>query len=217
VPLRLRSALLLARALAPISALLLLVAISLPWAALHVAYGDKVFDSRFSGMDGLLQLGYLAQGSRLLSAALFLLWDFAPVSGLLLGLMLLRRQRISRLLLGLYGVWILLTSALSLLSFHSALVAPGYESCDANCTGTSRGIEWGGWVALAALALGWLALALLIWGRSLVLNPSPAATERYTTQQRVGAGILTRGAALWRWGCMPCPGQRLAVPGCTSR
>src|SRR5690348_9191329 len=85
----------LGRALTPLSALLLLIAVRLPWARLDIAYGDVLFDAQFSGMDGILRLGSLDGRSGLLGVVLFLLWDVAPVCGLFLCLALSIRRRIS--------------------------------------------------------------------------------------------------------------------------
>jgi hypothetical protein len=195
----------LARILPPLSALLLLVAVRLPWAGLRIAYGDILFDAQFSGMDGILRLGSLDDRSRLLSALLYLLWDVAPVCGLFLCLALSIRRRISWLLLSVYGVWLLMVTALSLLSLRGAFTASGYIECAANCTGVTRAIEWGAWAACAALVFGWLALALLIRYWALIERGPSATISRYSALHRAGAAVLTLGVALWAVGLYAVP------------
>ena len=203
----------LARVLPLIGALLLLVAVRLPWAELRIAYGDVLFDAQFSGMDGILRLGSLDDRSRLLSAMLNLLWDVAPVCGLFLCLAFSIRRRISWLLLSAYGAWLLLVTVLSLLSLRGVLTASGYIECGANCTGVTRAIEWGAWVAFAALAFGWLALALLIRYRARLERGSSATIARYSALHRAGAAVLTLGVALWALGLYAVP---WATSGCTG-
>ncbi len=203
----------LARILPPLSALLLLVAVRLPWAALRIAYGDVLFDAQFSGMDGILRVGSLDSRSGLLGVVLFLLWDVAPVCGLFLTLALSIRRRISWLLLSVYGVWLLLVTALSLLSLRGVLTASGYIECDANCTGVTRAIEWGAWVAFAALVFGWLALALLIRYRARIERGPSATVARYSALHRAGAAVLTLGVTLWALGLYAVP---WATSGCAG-
>src|SRR6185312_11357805 len=138
--------------------------------------------------------------------------DVAPVCGLFLCLALSIRRRISWLLLIVYGAWLLLVTALSLLSLRGVLTASGYIECDANCTGVTRGIEWGAWVAFAALIFGWLALALLIRYRARIERGHSTTIARYSALHRAGAVVVTLGVALWALGLYAVP---WATSGCT--
>lgn len=206
-------ALRLARVLPSISALALLTVVWLPWTTLRVMYGATEFDTRFSGIDGLWLAFTAARQSRLAIVVMFLLWVVVPCIGLILGQIILRRTRISLILISIYGGWLLLTTGMSLLSLYGALTAPAYVACDSNCTSASRTIEWGVWLAFAALALGWAAFALLLRYRSQSANVYPGIAERYTTFHRMGAAIFTLGAALWAFGFFAVP---WATAGCSG-
>lgn len=204
----------LARILPSICALALLTVVWLPWTTLRVMYGGVTeFDTRFSGIDGLWLAFGAAQQLRLAIAVTFLLWVFVPLIGLLLGQIILRRTRISGALIAVYGGWLLLITGMSVLSLYGALTAPGYVACDSNCTSVSRTIGWGVWFALVALALGWVAFALLIRHRSQTANAYAGKAERYTTLHHVGAAIFTLGAALWAFGFYAVP---WATAGCSG-
>ena len=203
----------LARALPAISAFLLILASWLPWVTLHIGYGDTVFDSQVSGVEGLLLLVGQSRRSRFAALILLLVWVAIMLFGLFFSLTLQRRRRITRVHIGIYGIWILLATAISLLAFYGAVKAFGFMPCDAGCTGMHRGIEWGVWLTLAVLALGWFALVLLIRQRARLAYLPPVAGERYTALHLVGAAVVTLGVALWLFGLYTVP---WATSGCSG-
>ena len=77
-----------ARSLALVSAVLLFMALSLPWVTVCVVFGDVTFDSQVSGMQGLIILTAHVSHSRFVTGMLDLLWFALPLLGLLLGLLL---------------------------------------------------------------------------------------------------------------------------------
>ena len=210
--------------------LLLIVGSWMTWVTVRFAFAmdafqQSAFVAPIMGWSGLLGLLEETPFVRLARLTLFL-WDVFPLTGLLLCLLLLRRQRVARGLLAAYGLWLLVTTVMCALIFAFALTfsnpfpcVPGNPVCPQTRV-VGRNIEVGGWLILSSLTLGWLALGLLIQRRrataAIMETGGAVATTspiRYTAPHRLGAAIFTLGAVLWAFGLLAVP---WATSGCTG-
>lgn len=211
-----------------LSAVLLLVGSWLTWVMVRFGFaidslqGDS-FDMPVLGWTGLLGLIDQTPFIALARVSLFI-WDVFPLAGLLLCLLLTRQQRVARALLILYGAWLFITTVIVALTFAHALTMSATFSCTPDspvCPEPkvlSRSIEVGGWLTLGSLALGWLALGLLVQRRKATvaitgLGASVMAQARYSSTHRLGAGVFTLGAVTWAFGLLAVP---WATSGCTG-
>lgn len=212
----------LARALPVVSALMLVVATWLPWMTLRSAFGPgaaPIIDFPISGSNGLRialsQSGLFAVYSS--SRWVSLLWNIAPLFGLLIGLFHLRLRQLSRTLVVLYGAWLVVMTAITLPVIIGLLTTLAPLSCGQTCSPMpvlSRMPQSGIWLAIGGLLLGWIT-----FGGSLVLRRSAGATAgamaiaHFSRLRLVGASVLTLGATIWALGLFVVP---WATSGCTG-
>ena len=201
----------LARSLALVSAILLFLALSLPWVTVHVDFGEAAFDSQVSGMQGLMILTAHVSHSRFVAGMLDLLWFALPLLGLLFGLLL--QRRVSRTSISIFGLWLLVATVASLLASAGALTTSGSTPCAESCVGMSRSVEWGAWLTVAALALGWLAFGMLMRQRGTVAYVSPVAAVPFSPLRWAGAGGFSFGFIIWALGLLIVP---WATSGCAG-
>ena len=211
--------------LAVVSALVLLIAMWLPWATMHVnvalrGYGSPEFAGEISvsGWNAVtMTIAWATAPNSYPLRMLGVLWSLFPLGGLVLGLLLQRQTRPSKPLLLLYGVWLAASAVTMLPLIVGLLTIVGPLSCWQTCTPmlvTARHPGLGIWLALGGLALGWLAFAvLMLLRRSPVGASRLAATPRYSPAHLAGAGIYTLGALFWGFGVLAVP---WATSGCTG-
>lgn len=215
-----------------LGAILLLIGSWMTWVMVRFGFAidsfqNGSFDMPIMGWTGLLGLIDQAPFIALARVSLFI-WDVFPLTGILLCLILPRQQRIARGLLALYGAWLLITSVTVALIFAHALAistpfpcAPGAPVCPETRV-LGRSIEVGGWLTLGSLALGWLALGLLIqWRKATVIISGSGATvtaqARYSPAHHLGQASSRSAPSSGRSDCWRFPGRPPAVLGCISR
>lgn len=210
-------------ALPLVSALTLIVAMWMPWETLRIVYtsggmgtpGGPSFVSEFAitGSEGLGMMLIQARPSLAYPTLrwLALLWNIVPLLSLLIGLFLVRVQQASRTLAALFGVWLLLTTAIMLPAIYGLMNTIAPLQCWQTCTAmpvNSRRPEMGIWLAIGGLALG-----LLIRQRSGVTIVRSVTPARYSTLHKVGAGVIILGTIIWALGLFAVP---WATSGCTG-
>lgn len=218
----------LGRALPPISGLLLLLATWLPWVTLrvHVDFGhgipSAIEDWQMSADTPIVLLGFRQISSpltRLVAGLLVWAWEFASLSGVLLGLFLLRQRFPAKIPTIFYGVWLTLASAATLPVTVNLLTTLQPRICAETCAPVpvlARTPQPGLWMALGGLALGWIAVGLYIRTRmtgSAVAATSAGARAGYSSPHKAGALITLVGGALWAVGLYAVP---WVTSGCTG-
>lgn len=213
-----------------VSALVLMVAVWLPWMTITVdwsslpgfaggAGGPSQLQSEMQ-LYGVIVLRFLTEqpgtATRTLAKAIGLVWTAAPLIGLLLGLFLRRQQAISRGLALVYGVWLAVATAVTVrLIFALLAIAP--QACWQTCTAlpvTQRRFEGGFWLDIGSLAIGWIALVgLVALRRTFRHSTILISTASYTTRRLASAGVITLGVTIWAFGLLAVP---WATAGCTG-
>lgn len=207
----------LARALACLGALLATVAVQMPWVILMVKppgwFGDA-FPTLSDPLAGrafpfLLYLRIISNrriDTPFLEWSLELLWTGIFLGGILLALALWQRSsvRLQRLTKAIFRGWLVAATALVGLAAWVILPDDPLAGSGSNAVILSRSLGPGLWLALAALALLWAGVYLML-GEPRIQESAAPHTWRRTRAQALALGTLLVGMVLWGVGYLALP------------
>lgn len=220
-----------ARALACTGALLFVVASWLPWSRVTATFpgaSGQSFTMEISATTFPLLL-YVRLSpthsidSVLLERVLGLLWYGVLAGGVLLALPLWQRAsaRLAVAAKRLFRAWLLLSTALALLAAWLFLSGAPWAGVTSSIQIVRSETGPGFWLALAALALLWIAALLMASEPRVPPHKTPPATYptwRRSRVQLLGFATLLAGILLWSlgynafpWATVNCPAPRLSL------
>lgn len=216
-----------ARIAAFLAALVFAFAAWLPWLAITYSFGQQAQTSFVDG--GTLaqaQPFFFTDSARLspvpsdsilrLMLIFGKIWSVVSAAGVLLAPLLWLRPHTlgSRIALLLYGVWLLLATAIAL-AMAKVIFFPPAALIEGAPTRPQWSPAWGLWLALSALVAGAFALATLIrheWSSPRISARGARPPIMRTRAAWVGLGLLTVGILLWGLGFMAIPWATVNCP-----
>lgn len=217
----------LARALACLGALLIVVALQLPWAVFtftsDFGNGPAIAEPvGGSSLPTVLALRFSAGGSAAFRSILYwaeLAWYAVPVLAILLALALWQRAsaRLALVTRWLFRVWLVAMTLFAMLSVWVVLGTASLVDRNAGIQIVRTEVDGGMWLALAALALLWLSVYLMVGEPRPVARAGRLASRRSwrrTRTQLVALGTLLAGLLLWGVGYLALP---WATANCAPR